>query len=154
MPDTPEQFAYGEALRAIESQQRVVDELRSRTGILLTGASLVTSLFGAAALEAEQVNVWSVIALLAFAAVVGSCIWIALPRRKAWRFSLSATVLLEDWADEPRSGDVTLMTRFLATTLEHNYRQNEDLLEGLYNWFTAAAVLLGVEVLAWALELA
>ena len=154
MPEKPEQLAYNEALRAIESQEQTLGELRSRTGILLTGASLVTSLFGASALEADQVDVWSVVALLAFAAVVGSCVWIALPRRKAWRFSLSASILLEDWADEPRSGDVTLMTRFLATTLERNYRSNEDLLEGLYNWFTAAAVLLGVEVLAWALELA
>ena len=154
MPDTPEEFAYGEALRAIESQERMVNELRSRTGILLTGASLVTSLFGAAALGEGRVDAWSVIALLAFVAVVGSCVWIALPRRKAWRFSFSAKILLEDWADEPRSGDVTLMTRFLATTLERNYRKNEDLLGGLYNWFTAAAVLLGVEVLAWALELA
>lgn len=153
MPATPEELAYGEALRAIESQEGMVNELRSRTGVLLTGASLVTSLFGAAALEGGRLDVWSVIALLAFAAVVGSCVWIALPRRKAWRFSLSATVLLEDWADEPKSGDITLMTRFLATTLERNYHQNEDLLEGLYNWFTAAAVLLGVEVLAWALKL-
>jgi hypothetical protein len=152
--NTPEELAYAEALRAIESQERMVNELRSRTGILLTGASIVTSLLGATALTAGKLGALGSIALIAFILVVACCIWIVLPRRKSWRFSLGATVLLEDWADAPRSGDLTAMTRFVATTLERNYRKNEDLLEGLYTWFTAAAVLLGLEVVAWTLKLA
>jgi hypothetical protein len=154
MPDTPEELAYAEALRAIESQERIVNELRSRTGVLLTGASIVTSLLGATALKRGNLDVMGGIALLAFTAIVGASVWIVLPRRKAWRFSLRATTLVEDWADEPRSGDLTAMTRFVATTLERNYDKNEDLLDGLYAWFTAAAVLLGVEVITWALKLA
>ena len=154
MPDTPEQLAYKEALRAIESQERKVNELRSRTGILLTGASIVTSLLGATALEAGDLGALGSVALAAFVLVVVCCILIVLPRRKSWRFSLGATVLIEDWVDEPRSGDLAAMTRFVATTLEGNYRKNEVLLERLYTWFTAAAVLLGGEVLAWTLKLA
>jgi hypothetical protein len=154
VPDTPEELAYGEALRAIESQERMLNELRSRTGILLAGASIVTSLLGATALEAGKLGALGSVALVAFVLVVACCIWIVLPRRKSWRFSLGATVLVEDWANEPRSGDVAAMTRFVATTLESNYRKNEGLLECLYTWFTAAALLLGVEVVAWTLKLA
>ena len=152
--ESPEELAYSEALRAIESQERMLNELRSRTGILLTGASIVTSLLGARALTAGELDVLGSIALVAFIVVVGCCVWIVLPRRKSWRFSLAASTLIEDWAEEPRSGDFTAMIRFVATTLESNYRKNEDLLENLYAWFTGAAVLLGVEVVAWALKLA
>ncbi|HMJ94894.1 MAG TPA: hypothetical protein VK486_03530, partial [Thermoleophilaceae bacterium] len=71
MPSTPEELAYNEALRAIESQERMVNELRSRTGILLTGASIVTSLLGATALTAGKLDALGVTALVAFVFVVG-----------------------------------------------------------------------------------
>jgi hypothetical protein len=41
--NSPEELAYAESVRALEQLARVLDELRSRTGVLLTGASIVAS---------------------------------------------------------------------------------------------------------------
>jgi hypothetical protein len=128
--------------------------LRSRTGLLLTGASIATSLMGAPALKNGEMGGLSWMALLAFAGVVAASLWIVLPRRKRWSFALGAQVLVEDWVDEPRCGDATEMKKFLASTLARNYDRNQELLESLYTPFTFAAFLLGLEILAWAIHLA
>lgn len=46
-----EQLAYDLSLRALQQQETVLDELRSRTGVLLTATALVTSFLGGRALS-------------------------------------------------------------------------------------------------------
>ncbi|HEX8743952.1 MAG TPA: hypothetical protein VF712_12535 [Thermoleophilaceae bacterium] len=155
MAETPEEIAYAESVRAIAQQSSQLDELRSRTGLLLTGASVATSFLGAEALSRDgELGTLGGLAVLAFLAVVGLCLWIVVPRRKAWRLVLGAKVLLEDWADEPRCGDANAMKRFVATTLEENYDLNEALLDRLYRVFSLGAGALGAEVLLWTMKLA
>ncbi len=154
MPETPEGIAYAESIRAIEFQARALDELRSRTGLLLAGASVVTSFLGAEALREEGLDTLAAFAVVAFLAVVGLCLWIVTPpRKKDARFVMSARILLEDWADEPRGGDVAAMQRFLAETIDRNYDHNETRLGQLYAGFRAAAWLLGLDVLLWTIDL-
>ena len=145
---------YGESTRAIEQQARMLDELRSRTGLLLAGASVVTSFLGAAAIERNGMDTLAVLAILVFLAVVGLSLWVLVPRTKAWRFALGATTLLEDWADEKRPCGTAAMQRFLATTIEKNWDHNDAKLEELYLRFQCAAGLLGLDVVLWTLELA
>ena len=114
----------------------------------------MTSFLGAAALDRDEAGTVGLLAILVFLGVVGLSLWIVFPRRKAWRFVVGATTLLEDWADEPRSGDVPAMQRFLATTVEDNYDHNEDLLDDLYRAFSVAAAMLGAEVILWTIKLA
>jgi hypothetical protein len=152
--ETPEAIAYAESTRAIEQQARMLDELRSRTGLLLAGASVVTSFLGATAIERNGMDTLAVLAILAFLAVVGLSLSVLVPRRKAWRFALGATTLLEDWADQERPGGIPAMHRFLATTIEDNWDHNDAKLEELYLRFQSAAGLLGLDVVLWTLELA
>jgi hypothetical protein len=44
--ESTDALAYEQSVRAIEQQARMLDELRSRTGLLLTGASIVASFLG------------------------------------------------------------------------------------------------------------
>ena len=154
MTTSPESLAYAESVRAIEQQSRMVDELRSRTGVLLTGASIVASFLGAEALRGgSNLTTLAALALIAFAAVLAASVAILWPRE--WRWSLGAKVLLEDWADEPaRRDDVGGMLAFVATTLEKNWRANDRKLDEQLRLFQVAAIALGVEVVLWTLELA
>jgi hypothetical protein len=45
-----DELAYEEAKRALDAQQSVVNELRTRSGILIAAAALTTSFFGGRAL--------------------------------------------------------------------------------------------------------
>ncbi len=59
-----------ESVRALEQQAGVLDELRSRTGVLLAAAAIVTSFLGAAVLDASDFDTLAGLALIAFVAVI------------------------------------------------------------------------------------
>jgi hypothetical protein len=46
MVDDFEKLAYEEALRALERQERLLEELRARTGVLVGASSIAVSLLG------------------------------------------------------------------------------------------------------------
>jgi hypothetical protein len=152
--EAPEAIAYAESVRAIDQQARMLDELRSRTGLLIAAASVVTSFLGAQAIDREGVETLAVLAIVVFLVALGLSLWVLVPRTRAWRFALGATTLLEDWADEPRCGDVRAMQRFLATTIEDNWDHNDRKLQRLYLCFQWAAGLVGADVVLWTLKLA
>lgn len=48
---TLENIAFASAERALDKQEKLLEELRARTGVLLAAASLAASFLGARALE-------------------------------------------------------------------------------------------------------
>jgi len=151
--DTPEDLAYAEAVRSIEQQARSLDELRSRTGVLLTGASIVASFLGAQALRTSSFDALSGLAVVAFLGVLTLALAVLWPRE--WRWSFGATILLEDWADVPsRRDDIPAMRRFLAERLDANWVENKKKMDKLFVFWQLAAVSLGAEVVLWTLKLA
>jgi hypothetical protein len=46
------------------------------------------------------------------------------------------------------------MQRFIAETLDRNYKGNQEQIEGMLDLFNIAVLALGVEVVSWAIELA
>jgi hypothetical protein len=149
---TPEELAYHESVRAIEMQARSLDELRSRTGLLLAAASVVSSFLGAAALRSSNLDALTSLALLSFVAVLGLSMAILLPRR-AWRFAIGASILLEDWTGERACGDEAAMHAHVARTIEQNWKANKDRIDDMLVLFQVAAGALGAEVIFWTLEL-
>jgi hypothetical protein len=79
---TLERAAHQIASRALSQQEQALTELRTRTGTLLTAASLIASFLGGQALAREGLSVWIVLALLAFSVSVILCIYV-LYRRTA-----------------------------------------------------------------------
>ncbi len=155
MAATNIELAYDQAMRSVDMQARALDEIRSRTGVLLAGASLVTSFLGAHVLKQDGVGGFGVLALVAFVFVALLTLRILSVRRRSWKFTLGARVLLEDWVDEPeRADDSPKMMRFIAETLDDNYRGNQDQIESMFDLFNLAVVMLACEVVFWALELA
>lgn len=145
MADTVERIAYQESVRGLEMQVRELDELRSRTGLLLAAASVVTSFLGAEVLKQDGMTTLAVLAILAFLGVV-ACTLVILSPRTGWHFVQSAKKLLEDWTGEDSYGDFAAMQRFLAEHLEDEWDHNHEKLGRLYCLFQIAIGLLGVEI--------
>lgn len=75
-----EQEAHRIAAQALGQQEQALTELRTRTGTLLTAASLIASFLGGQALAREGLSLWIVFALVAFGVSGVLCIYVLLPK--------------------------------------------------------------------------
>jgi hypothetical protein len=89
---------------------------------------------------------WAAIA--AFLGVVAITLVLLLPRPR-WRFSISATTIIEGFAEGEHPRDLATTHRYLALQLEGADTKNAARLNHLYWWFIAASGLLGAEVFLW-----
>jgi hypothetical protein len=143
-----------EARRAIDTQVSALDELRARTGILLAAAAVSGSFLGAATARAgDGFGFLGGTAVVTFVFGAASCIVVLWPPGDdAWIFVNSPKRLIKDWVKADQKDKS--MPLFLAECLEDDYDKNEKRLLGLYKWFRAAAVSVGVAVILGCLQLA
>ena len=141
-----------EARRAIDFQHSSLNELRSRTGLILAAASVSASFIGAGLASGDHsLGFLGGLALVAFVIAVGSCIRVLMPAQ-GWWFATSPAVLIEDWVDIDR-GEAS-MTLHLAKSLEGHYDRNRQKLDDLFVWFQVAAISVAAEVILGALRVA
>ena len=152
--------AYDEARKAVEAQAATLDSVQARAGTLLAAASLVTSFFGAQALGTPTVTVglkvarassgvlgWA--AIVAFVAVTVLTVAALWPRE--WKLDMSPIPIL----DATRNTDIDELDgkAQLARFWDANYTFNKLRLDQVLNCYQWACVALGVEVVAWILDL-
>jgi uncharacterized membrane protein YfcA len=80
-----ERLAYEAAQRALDKQERLIDELRSRTGLLLAAASLAASFLGREAFAGDPKDGLAIIALVAFLVAVAASVYVLLLRVRVGR---------------------------------------------------------------------
>ena len=80
------ELAFEEAGRALDAQERAVNELRSRAGVLIAAAAITTSFLGSRAITGDGLSVWVWVAVVAFIVVGGSVLTVLWPRTD-WSFS-------------------------------------------------------------------
>jgi hypothetical protein len=143
-----------EARRAISVQVGQLDELRSRTGLLLAAAALSGSFLGSTAASGGiNLNFWGGVAVIAFVVGVASCMVVLWPPKDdAWTFVTGPKQLIEDWVKIERPE--LSMQLFLAECLEGHYDANAKRLDGLYRWFQVAAFSVGASVILGCMQLA
>lgn len=147
-----EALALEEARRGLEVQRAAVDEVRSRTAIVLAASAVVISFLGGQALRQDG---WSIIIGLAFLAFGGTLalgagvLW---PIKGGWRFRADATVILEDFADADPPPDVSAR-RHVAVSLQRASELNAVRLDRLYLGFQLACLGLGVQTVLWVIVL-
>jgi hypothetical protein len=64
------ELAFQEGARALDSQERAVNELRSRAGVLIAAAAITTSFFGSRAVTGGPPSMASWAAIVSFALVI------------------------------------------------------------------------------------
>ena len=142
-----ERLAYDAALRALDKQERVLDELRGRTGILLAASALAASFLGREAF-ADPSPVLAVPALLTFVATIACSVFILVPRQEQFVFSLSGPRLYEGLFEV--RDDLSEVHRRLTYDMHAIWRTNDARLQPLFNAYRLGAAALVTEILALA----
>lgn len=137
------EVSYQASLRALEKQEQVLDEIRSRTGILLAASALAASFLGRPALDEAQ-PLLLVIAFVAFAVSIGASIYVLVPRAQ-FTFSLVGSAVFEGLYD--LRADIDEVHRRLTYDLDRFWESNDVEIQALVRWFKAAAIALGAEVI-------
>jgi hypothetical protein len=135
---------YNEAVSSIESQRSALGELRSRTGLLISAASISTSFLGSTAAKGKPgfpLNfLW---AIIPFGISIGLALLVLLPW-PGWRFSLRAEPFL---AFRGKPIDDALSE--LASILDKNASKNQKRMNALSILFAVSAVALLWSIIAW-----
>jgi hypothetical protein len=148
------ELAYEEAKRALDAQEAVVNELRSRAAVLIASAAVTTSFFGSRALtDSGRLDVSAWAATISFA-LLGLTVLAILWPRHDWVFTVNASTFIENYV-EHSEGSLALpaIHRDLALHMSASYAANADQLRWLFIAFRAGAVLLVAEVGAWVVNL-
>jgi hypothetical protein len=139
-----ERLAYEAALRALDKQERLIDELRSRTGLLLAAASLAASFLGREAFAGHPKRGLAILALVAFLLAVGASVYVLLPKTGKFVFAMVGAGLYEGLYE--LKDDLGEVFRRLAYDLDRFWDDNDVELQKLFRAFRLAAVGLSAEI--------
>lgn len=143
-----ETLALEEARRGLDVQRAALDEVRSRTAIVLAASAVVISFLGAQTLRQEGWSIGAGVAVLAFAATLALGTGILWPVKGAWKFRADARAILEDFVDADPTPQVSAR-RHLALSMQAAAEHNSGRLEQLYIQFQLACATLGVQAVLW-----
>jgi hypothetical protein len=148
MPATIAEAAYDLALRAIEQQERRLNELRSRGGTLVAAASIAASVLGAQAVRTGRLELVAALAIVAYVGCVLATLYVLLPHRLVLEFR--GSVLFEAARETGATDEEALRTA--AEWIEDFHEVNRDELARLGRWYSAAVVAVGVEIVLWTIS--
>jgi hypothetical protein len=145
-----EKMAYEEALRALDKQEGLLEELRARTGVLIAVSSLAASFLGPQAFLHPSPKGLAVTALAAFVATLGASLFILAPKRRLVFTAAGAEIYEGFYAIRE---DMAEVYHRLALDLDRYWESNEGEMVWLGRAFALAAAALVVETLSMALLL-
>jgi hypothetical protein len=144
-----ERLAYELSLDEVQRQERALDELRARTGTLLTASSIVASFLGSTAVLRHGHVLLTVLGFAAFAVSIAASAYVLLPKQ-GLIFTFRGSALLRDDADVP----LAELHRRVAYWLDGYHDSNQDTIERLYTAFQIATVAVLAEAMLWLFKLA
>jgi hypothetical protein len=147
--DDPYELVYAEASRALAQQRQAFESLRTRAGVLLSGAAIASSL----TVPGGQLGVFGWIAIASFAALGVALLAILWPRPE-WQDTPVPSSVIETYVEVDRPLPLEVVRRDLALHMESVYDDNHVVFERLARYFRAATVLLTIEVLASVIDIA
>jgi hypothetical protein len=150
--DDPYELVHSEAVRASSRQQDALESLRTRAGVVLSGAAIASSLFGSQAVAGGRLSLFGWAAVASFVGL-GLALLVILWPRPEWQDTATPSRIIEGAIEGPDPLSLRLILRDLALHMEAVYGENDILYDRLARYFRAAAVLLNVEVLAWIADL-
>jgi hypothetical protein len=143
-------LAYQLSRSMLERQERVMNELRARTGVLLAASSIAASFLGAQAARGDT-GILTFLAVGMFVISVGAATYVLLPKSNLI-FSVRGSVLFEEGSQQGLPLDETY--RRLAYWLEGFHESNQIAVDGLFAWFRIATLAVLLQVVLWVMEIA
>lgn len=142
-----EKLSYEAAVRSLDKQEGLLEELRSRTGVLLAASSLAASFLGQQAFREPHPKVLVVTALGAFVLSIAASVFILVPKQNLI-FSQRGAGLYEGLYEERK--DMAEVFRRLAYDLDRFWDGNDVTIAKLTRSYKFAATALVVEILSLA----
>ena len=140
-----EKLAYEAALRGLDKQEGLLEELRTRTGVLLAASSLAASFLGQQAFQNPSPRGLAITALAAFVASIAACVFVLLPKKNLIFAEAGAGLYEGLYAVR---GDMPEVYRRLAYDLDRFWESNDEKIRWLTRAYTVAASALVVEILS------
>jgi hypothetical protein len=137
-------LAFEASVRSLDKQERLLDELRARTGLLLAASSLAISFVGRPVFQ-EADTLVLVLGLLAFAISIAASVYVLLPKPAKFVFSLEGSAVFEQLYEF--RDDMSEVYRRLTYDLDRFWEENDDVMTQLFRWFQVAAVALAAEIM-------
>jgi hypothetical protein len=146
-----EALAYDLALRSLDQQERTLEELRARTGTLLTATALTTSFLGARALTGDASDV---LATIGFAFAIASIVLsvYTLAPKSVLEFAISGAAIYDYFAEVDAAFPEAQRT--LAGWAQYAWDSNQTVIDRLVVVFQAACAALVGAVGVWFVALA
>jgi hypothetical protein len=142
-----EKLAYDVALRGLDKQEGLLEELRTRTGTLLAASSLAASFLGQQAFRNPDPKGLVIAALMSFVVSIGASLFILLPKKNLVFAETGAGLYEGLYAVR---NDMPEVYRQLAYELDRFWDSNDKRIKWLTHVFTVAASALVVEILSLA----
>jgi len=144
-------FTFDLSLRGLGQQERVLEELRARSGTLLAAASLVASFLGGRALDAAGFSALNIAAGSAFLITVITTVYVLAPRGNL-EFAMLGSAVAEYFT--ARDADIEEVRRTLTAWINQVREDNQLVVDSLAGCFRLSCVVLLLEALLWSLSLA
>jgi hypothetical protein len=146
------ELSYEAAVRALDLQERGVEQLRARTGMLLAASSLTASFLGAQTIQHRSgLGTLGALALVSLACSILLCTYVLLPKT-GFVFSLNGPTMYETLFEV--ADDEQEVRRRLVYWLEEYWGTNQAKIDNLGRYFFAAGVALMFQLAFWSWALA
>lgn len=145
-------FVYAEAVRGLEHQQGVVENLNTRAGNLIFATAFASSLLGSRAL-ADGVGPWDWLAL-ALLFLIGLLVVFMLWPYYNYTFRFDPEQLLQDFVDQDPPATMDGMHRALVLRIKSDMAGNWRIIQRLRIALQLALFLLSLGILAWLFAIA
>lgn len=132
-----QQLAYENSAEALRGQERLLGDLRTRTGTLLTAASLVASFLGARAIDLEGLSALNVVGGLFYLATIAISVYILAPT-PGFEFAIRGSEAFEYFVSQGADDDEAHRT--LSYWIDERHADNKRRLDRLILMFSAACV--------------
>lgn len=145
-----EKLAYEAALRSLDKQEGLLEEMRARTGVLLAASSLAASFLGQQAFRNPTPRGLAIVALGAFVMSIAASVFILLPKKNLIFAEAGAGLYEGLYAVR---NDMAEVYRRLAYELDRFWDSNDERITSLVRAYTVATGALVIEILSLAVLL-
>jgi hypothetical protein len=146
------ELSYDSAVRALDLQERAVEQLRARTGTLLAASSLTASFLGAQTIQhTGGLGALGVLALISLVSSIVLCVYVLLPKR-GFVFGVNAPTMYETLYEIGKNEEQ--LRRRLIYWLDEYWKANQTGIDVLDRYYFGAAIALTLQLVFWSWALA
>jgi hypothetical protein len=143
------ELAYQEAKRAIDSQDRLVDQMQTAAGILFAAGAITTTFFGGSAFDRGDIGTAGWVAIVCFG-LLGTTVLAVLWPGHRWYSTVGARRFIATYVEHDEGPlDLPEIHRDIALHMADAFAANDRRIRLLIFSFGAGSALLVLEVVAW-----